>query len=172
MSPQHSTRDRWAAADIPGQQGRTAVVTGSNTGLGFEIARALAEHGAAVVLACRDTAKASAAADRIRAAAPGATVRTLRLDLASLASVRDAAGQLRVGYPHLDLLISNADAQTTALAAHPGSSWTELQRHTPFWMSAAPEAGANGPATPCGSSPAPAPAIFTPSTGCGSYPSS
>lgn len=65
------TRKRWSADDIPEQHGRTAVVTGANTGLGFAIAAALARRGASVVLACRDSGKAAAAADRIRAGAPG-----------------------------------------------------------------------------------------------------
>src|SRR5438552_1700478 len=79
----------------PDQRGRTAVITGANTGLGFQTAKLLAEHGAAVVLACRDAAKAANAAARITASAPHATVRTLQLDLASLASIRRAAEQLR-----------------------------------------------------------------------------
>lgn len=103
-----SQRQRWTEANLPDLHGRTAVVTGANTGLGFEAARLLAGHGATVVLACRNPAKATAAADRIRDAAPGAQVRTLTLDLAALASVRAAASRLRAEYPHLDLLINNA----------------------------------------------------------------
>ncbi|GAB3561416.1 oxidoreductase [Amycolatopsis endophytica] len=102
------TRKRWSADDIPGQQGRTAVVTGANTGLGFAIAAGLARRGASVVLACRDPGKAAAAADRIRAGAPGATVRTLALDLASLKSVRAAARRLHDEYDGFDLLVNNA----------------------------------------------------------------
>ena len=108
MSPADHGAAPWTDADIPGQQSRTAVITGGNSGLGFETARMLAAHGAAIVLACRDTGQAGAAADRIRAAVPGAAVRTLPLDLGSLASVRQAAEQLRSGYERLDLLINNA----------------------------------------------------------------
>lgn len=104
MSVATGTRQRWTEADIPDQTGRMAVVTGANTGLGFETARALAERGATVVLACRDLGKAAAAADRI---GPG-RIRTLRLDLASLDSIREAAGELRSRYGRLDLLINNA----------------------------------------------------------------
>ena len=86
---------RWTSGDMPGQQGRLAVVTGANTGLGFETARALAAHGASVVLAVRDTEKGKAAAARIAGAAPGATVMVQHLDLASLESIRAAAGELR-----------------------------------------------------------------------------
>jgi NAD(P)-dependent dehydrogenase (short-subunit alcohol dehydrogenase family) len=103
-----STSGRWTAAGIPDQHGRTAVVTGANTGLGFETARLLAGHGATVVLACRDLGKAEEAAARLRASVPDARLRVIRLDLGSLASVRAAAAELRESYPRLDLLINNA----------------------------------------------------------------
>jgi NAD(P)-dependent dehydrogenase (short-subunit alcohol dehydrogenase family) len=108
MSPRYDTRADWTDADIPDQGGRTAVVTGANTGLGFETALALAKHEAAVVLACRDTGKANTAAGRIRDTVPGAAVRVLTLDLGSLTSVRGAAAQLRADHPRLDLLINSA----------------------------------------------------------------
>jgi NAD(P)-dependent dehydrogenase (short-subunit alcohol dehydrogenase family) len=101
-------RQRWTEADLPGLRGRTAVVTGANTGLGFQTARLLARHGAAVVLACRNLVKADAAAGRIAGEVPGAQLRTVELDLAALDSVRAAAAWLRAEYPHLDLLINNA----------------------------------------------------------------
>jgi NAD(P)-dependent dehydrogenase (short-subunit alcohol dehydrogenase family) len=99
---------RWTTDDVPGQQGRLAVVTGANTGLGFETARALATRGASVVLAVRNVEKGKQAAARIVAAAPGASVTIQELDLSSLDSVRAAAGSLRAGYPRIDLLICNA----------------------------------------------------------------
>jgi NAD(P)-dependent dehydrogenase (short-subunit alcohol dehydrogenase family) len=108
MSPHTRAQERWTAADVPDQQGRTAVVTGANTGIGFETASVLAAHGASVVLACRDPAKAEAAAARVTAAGPAGTVSTLRLDLASLASVRAAAEALHSSHARLDLLINNA----------------------------------------------------------------
>ena len=100
--------NRWTEDSVPGQEGRTVVITGGNTGLGFVAARILAEAGAAIVLACRDLARGAAAAARIRATAPQARVDLVRLDLASLASVREAADQLRASYPAIDLLINNA----------------------------------------------------------------
>jgi NAD(P)-dependent dehydrogenase (short-subunit alcohol dehydrogenase family) len=99
---------RWTSGDVPGQQGRLAVVTGANTGLGFETARVLAARGASVVLAVRDTEKGKAAAARIADTAPGATVTIQPLDLASLESIRAAAGELRARHPRIDLLVNNA----------------------------------------------------------------
>src|SRR5579875_2812443 len=97
----------WTEADVREQNGKVAVVTGANTGIGFEAARVLAERGATVVLACRNLEKAKSAVERIRAST-GAGVATVQLNLASLASVREAAQDLRERYERLDLLINNA----------------------------------------------------------------
>jgi len=99
---------RWTTDDVPGQHGRLAVVTGANTGLGFETARVLAARGASVVLAVRDIEKGKRAAARIAGAAPGADVMVQPLDLASLESIRAAARELRAQHPRIDLLINNA----------------------------------------------------------------
>ena len=98
----------WTTADIPDQTGRTAVITGANTGLGFETARALAAAGAHVVIAVRDTAKGKQAAAQL----PG-SVTVQELDLTSLASVREAAEALKGGHDKIDLLINNAGVMTT-----------------------------------------------------------
>jgi NAD(P)-dependent dehydrogenase (short-subunit alcohol dehydrogenase family) len=103
----------WTEADIPDQRGRVAVVTGANTGLGFETARALAAHGASVVLAVRNLDKGKDAADRISTAAPRADVTVRELDLSSLASVRTAAAELTRQYERIDLLINNAGVMYT-----------------------------------------------------------
>jgi NAD(P)-dependent dehydrogenase (short-subunit alcohol dehydrogenase family) len=115
MSQQTRERDRirWTEADVPDQAGRTAVITGANTGIGFEVARVLAARGARVILACRDLGKASDAAAAIGAAAPGAGVSAVRLDLASLASVREAAEELRSQCRQIDLLVNNAGVMMT-----------------------------------------------------------
>ncbi|MEU6573437.1 oxidoreductase [Streptomyces sp. NPDC046805] len=102
------TTERWTARAVPDQSGRVAVVTGGNTGLGFETARVLARRGVRTVLACRDLARADEAARRIVGAAPTTQVETVRLDLSSLASVREAADELRERYNRIDLLINNA----------------------------------------------------------------
>jgi len=98
----------WTEKDVPDQSGRVAIVTGSNTGLGYDNARGLAARGATVVMAVRDTAKGDAAADRIRELTPGAVVVVHKLDLGSLASVRTAGAELAAAYPRIDLLINNA----------------------------------------------------------------
>jgi NAD(P)-dependent dehydrogenase (short-subunit alcohol dehydrogenase family) len=104
---------KWTSDDVPGQQGRLAVITGANTGLGFETARVLAARGASVVLAVRDVEKGKRAAARIAGTAPGANVMVQPLDLASLDSIRAAAGELRARHPSIDVLINNAGVMLT-----------------------------------------------------------
>ena len=93
---------------IPDLTGQLAVVTGASDGIGFEIARRLAEAGAEVVMPVRNAAKGEAAADRIRALASSAPVSTRPLDLSSLASVTTCAqGLVEEGRP-INILINNA----------------------------------------------------------------
>jgi NAD(P)-dependent dehydrogenase (short-subunit alcohol dehydrogenase family) len=103
----------WTTNDIPDQTGRTAVITGANTGLGYETAAALAAKGAHVVLAVRNTDKGQAAADLISRRSPGASVAVQELDLTSLASIRAAAEELRAAHDSIDLLINNAGVMFT-----------------------------------------------------------
>jgi NAD(P)-dependent dehydrogenase (short-subunit alcohol dehydrogenase family) len=99
---------RWTYDDIPAQTGRTAIVTGANTGIGYETARALARKGAHVVLACRSRAKGEAATARIAAEHPRGSVAFAALDLADLASVRAFVDEFTGASEQLDLLINNA----------------------------------------------------------------
>jgi NAD(P)-dependent dehydrogenase (short-subunit alcohol dehydrogenase family) len=99
---------KWTAEQIPDQSGRTAIVTGANSGLGLVCARELARHGAEVVMACRNTQKGDEARAQITAAVPGAKLEVAALDLASLASVAAFAERFRAAHATLDLLINNA----------------------------------------------------------------
>lgn len=94
---------KWTERDIPDQTGRVAVVTGANSGLGFETARALAQRGASVVLAVRSVKKGKQAAARMTG-----EVSVQELDLTSLESVRAAAATLGETHPRIDLLVNNA----------------------------------------------------------------
>ncbi|UCM86629.1 oxidoreductase [Streptomyces marincola] len=97
----------WTPDDIPDQTGRTALITGGNSGIGLETARALARHGARVILAGRSGTKLDRAAEAVRAATPGARADTLVLDLSDLSSVRDAATRV-AETETVDLLLNNA----------------------------------------------------------------
>ncbi|MGW0733796.1 oxidoreductase [Streptomyces sp. NPDC002851] len=96
----------WNASAIPDQHGRTAVVTGANSGIGYVTARELARRGARVVLACRSEERGRAAESRIAAEVPGADVEFAPLDLGDLKSVRAFAAAYEA--QALDLLINNA----------------------------------------------------------------
>jgi NAD(P)-dependent dehydrogenase (short-subunit alcohol dehydrogenase family) len=100
--------EKWTPEQIPDQTGRTAIVTGANSGLGLETARELARHGAEVVLACRDMRKGTGAVSDIKASVAGASVELAELDLASLSSVQSFADSFAERSGGLDLLINNA----------------------------------------------------------------
>jgi NAD(P)-dependent dehydrogenase (short-subunit alcohol dehydrogenase family) len=98
----------WTAGEIPDQAGRTAVVTGANSGLGLVTARELARAGALVILTARDKSKGQSAHDAITAEVPDAKLEPRVLDLADLASVREFAGAVTTDHPSIDLLVNNA----------------------------------------------------------------
>ncbi len=97
----------WTCDAIPDQRGRTALITGANSGLGLETARALAAKGARVVMACRNQSKAEAACQKLTPGNGGELI-PLELDLADLASVRRGAMEVAERWGGLDLLINNA----------------------------------------------------------------
>jgi NAD(P)-dependent dehydrogenase (short-subunit alcohol dehydrogenase family) len=104
---------KWTAADISDQSGRTAIVTGANSGLGLVTARELARAGAQVVMGCRNLQKGEDARAGIASEVPGAKLELESLDLSSLDSVRSFAKTFRDGHDGLDLLINNAGVMAT-----------------------------------------------------------
>ena len=99
---------KWTADQIPSQAGKTALITGANSGIGYQAALELARHGAHVLLGCRNEAKGRAALERLLREAPGASAEVVPLDMASLASVRAFAAAFIGRGIALDLLINNA----------------------------------------------------------------
>jgi len=93
---------------LPNQKGRTMVVTGANSGLGYETTLALAKKGAKVIMACRNIAKANAAKEKIQQQVPNADLDVMEIDLSSLQSVRKFAKDYQNKYTTLDVLINNA----------------------------------------------------------------
>jgi NAD(P)-dependent dehydrogenase (short-subunit alcohol dehydrogenase family) len=98
----------WTTRDIPDLGGRVAVVTGANSGLGLETTRALAAHGATVVMATRDQRRANEARAAVLAELPDASLELVPLDLGDLASVAEAAEAIGAAHERIDLLINNA----------------------------------------------------------------
>ena len=103
----------WTESDIPDVTGYVVLVTGANSGIGFHTARALAEHGATVVMGCRNPDKAEAAAAEIDALEPIGSVELSELDLSDLRSVEAAADRFRESHDRLDVLINNAGLMAT-----------------------------------------------------------
>lgn len=99
---------KWNIDNIPDQEGKVAIVTGSSSGIGYETARVLANKKATVIIAVRNLEKGNAAANKIREEYKNADVKVMELDLANLESVRKFADQFMPDYSRLDLLINNA----------------------------------------------------------------
>lgn len=103
-----TTTATWSKANIPDLTGKVALVTGANSGLGYEVSLALAEKGAQVILACRDVAKGNQAAAQIRQATAQGSVTVQALDLAELAAIRRFAEAFQQEHATLDILCNNA----------------------------------------------------------------
>ncbi len=99
---------KWTAEQMPSQAGKTVLVTGANSGIGYQAALELVRHGAHVLLGCRNENKGKSALERLRREAPGAQVELLILDVASLDSIRACAAKLVAAGKPLDVLINNA----------------------------------------------------------------
>ncbi|KAE8974572.1 hypothetical protein PR002_g25871 [Phytophthora rubi] len=112
--------DTWSASDIPSQSGKLVVITGANSGIGYQAALELARKGADVVLACRSEARGKQAEQRLRdalASSPGAgTVKFMLLDVSDLSSVKRFAQEFNATHHRLDLLINNAGVMAVPYA--------------------------------------------------------
>ncbi len=103
-----ASKAKWTLADMPDQTGKVTVVTGANSGLGYETSLAMAQKGAQVVMACRNTDKGNTAREGILKDVPNASLDVMKLDLSSLASVREFATDFQAKYEQLDILFNNA----------------------------------------------------------------
>lgn len=100
--------NKWSIEQVPSQQGKVAVITGANSGIGYQTALALAKKDAEVILACRNLKKGEEAIANIVNAYPKARIKTMKIDMSSLREVREFADQFQKQYQRLDLLINNA----------------------------------------------------------------
>ena len=103
----------WSAADVGDLTGRVALVTGANSGIGYETAKVLAGHGAHVILACRNDERGRRARDKLESELDRSSLELLRLDLADLVSVRRAADAVLLDHARLDLQVNNAGVMGT-----------------------------------------------------------
>lgn len=100
--------DKWTTANMPDLTGKVMVVTGGNSGIGYEAAKAFASKGAYTILACRNLDKGRAALQKLQTAVSGAQAEVMQLDLASLKSVRQFAAEFKNKFNRLDVLANNA----------------------------------------------------------------
>ena len=100
--------NKWNASNVPSQKGKIAIITGANSGIGYETALALAEKEATVVLACRDMLAAEKAKSNILQKYPNASLQIMKIDLSSLEEVRKFVSNFRSRFDRLDILINNA----------------------------------------------------------------
>lgn len=101
-------KNKWTAENIPDLSGKVIIVTGANSGIGFEAAKEFARNGAETILACRNLEKATKALNRIKSEIPDAKAEVIQLDLASIKSIHKFAEKFKKNYKRLDVLVNNA----------------------------------------------------------------
>ena len=108
-----SNNNKWTIENIPNMSGKVVIITGANSGIGFEASRALALQGATVIMACRNLEKGQTAVQQILKEQPRGQVILERLDLADFSSIQDFAARFMAEHDHLDILINNAGVMAT-----------------------------------------------------------
>ena len=106
-------KQKWSTKDIPDLTGKTIIVTGGNSGLGFESVKAFVNNGAKVVMASRSLEKAEKAKTEILRNNPGGSVELGALNLSDLSSVRRFANEFKSKHDRLDVLLNNAGIMMT-----------------------------------------------------------
>ncbi len=106
-------KNKWTEEDIPDQSGKIVIVTGANSGLGYEVTRILAKKGAHVVMACRNLEKAEEALNQITSEDNAASLEIIRLDLSDLASIKVFVSEFSKKHQSLDILCNNAGVMMT-----------------------------------------------------------
>ena len=107
------SKQKWNTDNIPDLKGKVIIVTGGNSGLGYESVKAFAEKGAEVILACRSIEKGNAAKLEIMQGNPTGTISVMQLDLMDLATIKTFALDYKLKYNQLDVLLNNAGIMTT-----------------------------------------------------------
>jgi NAD(P)-dependent dehydrogenase (short-subunit alcohol dehydrogenase family) len=110
------SKKKWNLNDMPSQSGKVVVVTGGNSGLGFETVKAFADKGAEVVLACRNISKGELAKEEILKEIPQGKIMVLPIDLMDLSSIKLFAEEFKQNFSQLDILINNAGIMTCPYA--------------------------------------------------------
>ncbi|MDJ0757080.1 MAG: oxidoreductase [Ardenticatenaceae bacterium] len=107
------SKSHWTVENMPDMTGKITIVTGANSGIGFEAAKEFARNGATTILACRSIDKAQTALEQISSEIPDASAEIIRLDLTSLESVNRFADMFKVKYDRLNILVNNAGIMWT-----------------------------------------------------------
>lgn len=111
--------EKWTAQNIPDMTGKVIIITGANSGLGYESTLALAKKNGTIIMACRSIDRAQTALDDVKRQIPDADVTIMALDLGNLASVREFADAFKTQYDRLDVLLNNAGIMGTSFRETP-----------------------------------------------------